>query len=201
MPQNNTLRQVSLDFSQQSAARKWNSFIIRSMRPLPKTTCWIAVLLALAVTCGCDRGSSTDMVGKSAPDFTVQDSDRTVSLHELHGKVIVLNFWATWCPPCVQEMPSLNRLHRQLAPQGVTVLGVSVDDDATAYDRFLRAQGIHFPTYRDPSKKIALKYGTSMYPETYIIGRNGRIARKIIGPQNWDSPELVAYLQSLPRSQ
>ncbi len=131
-----------MDFSQQSAARKWNSFIIRSMRPLPKTTCWIAVLLALAVTCGCDRGSSTDMVGKSAPDFTVQDSDRTVSLHELHGKVIVLNFWATWCPPCIQEMPSLVAMQSQLKDR-VNVLAVSVDQNPETYHRFLRLYGVN----------------------------------------------------------
>ncbi|PYU16343.1 MAG: TlpA family protein disulfide reductase [Acidobacteria bacterium] len=141
------------------------------------------------------------MAGSAPHDFNFELDGKPAKLADLRGKVVVLNFWATWCPPCVEEMPSLNRLQQHLAPQGVTVLGVSVDDDAAAYDRFLRAQGIHFPTYRDPSKKIALKYGTSMYPETYIIGRNGRIARKIIGPQNWDSPELLAYLQSLPRSQ
>jgi len=146
------------------------------------------------------RQGEPSIAGSAPHDFNFELEGKPAKLADLHGKVVVLNFWATWCPPCVEEMPSLNRLYQQLAPQGVTVLGVSVDDDSAAYDRFLRAQGIHFPTYRDPSKKIALKYGTSMYPETYIIGRNGRIARKIIGPQNWDSPELVAYLQSLLRS-
>lgn len=118
-------------------------------------------------------------------------------LADLRGKVVVLNFWATWCPPCVEETPALNRLQQRIASRGGMVLGVSVDEDAAAYGRFLQQQGVVYPTYRDPSKKIALDYGTSMYPETYIIGRDGRIARKIIGPQQWDSPELVAYLDSL----
>jgi cytochrome c biogenesis protein CcmG/thiol:disulfide interchange protein DsbE len=112
----------------------------------------------------------------------------------------VLNFWATWCPPCVEEMPSLIRLHQRIAAQGGLVLGVSVDDDAAAYDKFLRDLQVSFPTYRDPSKKISSRYGTFMYPETYILSRDGRIARKIIGPQKWDSPPLVAYLDSLLRS-
>jgi len=196
MPQNNTQRQVSLDFSQQSAARKWNSFIIRSMRPLPKTTCWIAVLLALAVTCGCDRGSSTDMVGKSAPDFTVQDSDRTVSLHELHGKVIVLNFWATWCPPCVQEMPSLVAMQSQLKDR-VSVLAVSVDQNPETYHRFLRLYGVNLLTVRDPEQKSNTLYGTKMFPETYIIDTRGIIRRKFIEPVDWTRPEILQYLQQL----
>jgi len=77
------------------------------------------------------------------------------------------------------------------------VLGISVDEDSQAYEQFLRNQNIVFPTFRDPTKKISLQYGTSIYPETYIIDREGRIARKIIGPQNWDSPELITYLDTL----
>ena len=96
-------------------------------------------------------------------------------------------------------MASLSRLHQKLAPQGGLVLGISVDEDAAAYETFLREQQVSFPTYRDPAKKISSRYGTFMYPETYILHRNGRIARKIIGPQNWDSAELVAYLQSVLR--
>lgn len=77
------------------------------------------------------------------------------------------------------------------------MLGISVDEDSQAYEQFLRNQNIVFPTFRDPTKKISLQYGTSIYPETYIIDREGRIARKIIGPQNWDSPELITYLDTL----
>ena len=185
-----------MDFSQQSATRKWNSFIIRSMQSLPKTTCGIAVLLALAVVCGCDRGSSTDMVGKSAPDFTVHDSDRTVSLHELHGKVIVLNFWATWCPPCVQEMPSLVAMQSQLKDR-VNVLAVSVDQNPETYHRFLRLYGVNLLTVRDPEQKSNTLYGTKMFPETYIIDTRGIIRRKFIEPVDWTRPEILQYLQQL----
>ena len=119
-------------------------------------------------------------------------------LSALRGKVVVLNFWATWCQPCVDEAPSLNQLQKRIAPLGGTVLGISEDDDQSGYDKFLKDYRIDFPTYRDLSKhQIALDYGTSMYPETYIIDPRGRIDRKIIGPQDWTSPEMLAYLSSL----
>jgi len=113
---------------------------------------------------------------------------------------VVLNFWATWCPPCVEEAPALNQLQQAIAPQGGMILGISVDEDDEAYKKFLVDHSIVFPTYRDPSKQIAASYGTSMFPETYIIDRRGRIARKIIGPQDWASPEMVAYLRDLMKN-
>ncbi len=146
------------------------------------------------------RQGEPSMAGSTAPGFAFELGGKPATLRDLRGKVVVLNFWATWCPPCVEEMPSLVRLHQRIAAQGGLVLGVSVDDDAAAYDKFLRDLQVSFPTYRDPSKKISSRYGTFMYPETYILSRDGRIARKIIGPQKWDSPPLVAYLDSLLRS-
>ncbi|MDE3135711.1 MAG: TlpA family protein disulfide reductase, partial [Acidobacteriota bacterium] len=126
---------------------------------------------------------------------------RPTDLAALHGKIVVLNFWATWCPPCVDETPSLEHMYTKLKPLGVTVLGVSVDDDASAYQKFLVDHGITFPTYRDSSKKIPIAYGTAMYPETYIIGRNGKIERKLIGEQDWSNPQMVAYLTALAKGQ
>src|SRR4029077_4187702 len=107
----------------------------------------------------------------------------------------VLNFWATWCAPCVEEVPSLNVLQKWIASNGGMVLGVNagVNDTLDAYSTFLGKYGIVYPTYFDSSQKIAANYGTVMYPETYIIDRQGRIDRKIIGPQDWASPEMLAY--------
>ncbi len=121
---------------------------------------------------------------------------------KIRGKVVVLNFWASWCPPCVDEAPSLNRLQKYLEPHNALVLGVAADEDPYAFSKFLIDQGVTFPTYRDPRTKehsspIALSYGTSMIPETYIIDRHGKIVRKVIGPQQWDSPEMRAYLDSV----
>lgn len=146
------------------------------------------------------RQGEPSIAGRTAPVFTFDVAGKPARLSDLRGQVVVLNFWATWCPPCVEEMPSLNHLQERLANQGVTILGVSVDEDAATYEKFLRDHHVTFPTYRDPTKKISSEYGTFMYPETYIIRRDGRIARKIIGPQNWDSLDLISYLESLRRA-
>jgi cytochrome c biogenesis protein CcmG, thiol:disulfide interchange protein DsbE len=146
------------------------------------------------------RHGEPSVAGRQAPDFAFQLNGREARLSDLHGKVVILDFWATWCPPCVQETPSLNALEDRISSRGGMVLGISQDDDASAYQRFLTAHHVDFPTYRDATKGIATDYGTSMFPEAYIIGRDGRIARKIVGPQNWDSPELVADVNSLLQS-
>ncbi len=143
------------------------------------------------------RQGEPSIAGSLAPEFNFDLQGRPAKLADLRGRVVVLNFWATWCPPCVDEMASLNRLHQQVAQRGGMVLGISVDDDPAAYEKFLREQQVSFPTYRDPAKTISQRYGTFMYPETYILDHNGRIARKIIGPQNWDSPDLLGYVRSL----
>jgi cytochrome c biogenesis protein CcmG, thiol:disulfide interchange protein DsbE len=136
-------------------------------------------------------------LGRTAPGFTFMLDGRETSLAEQRGKVVVVNFWATWCPPCVEEMPSLNRLHDALRDEGAIVVGISVDDDRDAYQRFLSEYAITFPTTLDPERHLAAAYGTSMYPETYIIDPRGRIARKIIGAQDWASEEHVSYIRSL----
>ncbi len=157
----------------------------------------LAVLLLLGFFRPLYRQGEISIAGMKAPEFSFTLGQKPMRLADLRGKVVVVNFWATWCPPCVEETPALNRLQQHIAPRDGMVLGVSVDEDPAAYDRFLQQQGVIFPTFRDPSKKIPLDYGTSMYPETYIIGRDGRIARKVIGPQKWDSPEMLAYFNAL----
>jgi cytochrome c biogenesis protein CcmG, thiol:disulfide interchange protein DsbE len=137
------------------------------------------------------------LAGSEAKPFAFEMNGKQQQLSDLRGKVVVLNFWATWCPPCVEETPSLVALQREIAPKGGMVLGISVDDDAQAYAHFIQTNGIDFPTFRDPSDKIAKEYGTYMYPETYIIDRHGRIARKLVGEQDWTSPEMTSYINSL----
>jgi peroxiredoxin len=154
-----------------------------------------AVLLVFAAPSY--RQGEPSQAGRPAPEFSFVLDGKPAKLADLRGRVIVLNFWATWCPPCVEEMPSLNRLHAQLAPINGMVLGVSVDKDAGDYERFLRDHGIQFPNHRDAAATVAAAYGSAMYPETYIIGPDGKIARKIIGPQNWNSPEWLAYIKTL----
>ena len=157
-----------------------------------------SVLLGLVLLLsGCYSGSRPPRIGSEAPDFIVQDADRKVELRDFRGKIVLLNFWATWCPPCVEEMPSLVRLQQRFQDKGVTVLGVSVDADGDAYHRFLKDHNIDFLTVRDPDQKSNNLYGTFKFPETYIIDRKGIVRRKFIGPVDWGQPEIVDFLSKL----
>ncbi len=153
------------------------------------------LVLALFGAAGCDRGDHPHELGKVAPDFTVSDGMRSVHLADYRGKVVLLNFWATWCAPCIIELPSLEALH-QAMPQ-VVVLAVSVDQDTEAYQRFLTAHPLSLMTVDDPEQRVNALYGTKLFPETYVIDRNGFIRRKFISAQDWTNPEIVNYLSHL----
>lgn len=160
----------------------------------------LAIILAFALPSY--RQGEASLAGTRARDFPLDLSGKPVHLSDFKGKVVVLNFWATWCPPCKEETPSLNNLQKYIESRNGIVLGVAADEDPRAYQRFLRDEGVIFPTYRDPATKnnsspIALSYGTSIIPETYVIDRHGKIARKLIGFQQWDSPAMLAYIDSL----
>ncbi len=144
----------------------------------------------------CYSGSRPAGIGSAAPDFTVQDGTRSVSLHDYKGKVVVLNFWATWCPPCVEEMPSLVDLQRRMGDR-VTVLAVSVDVDGDAFHNFVRDHKVELTAVRDADQRSNALYGTYKFPESYVIDRDGKIRRKFIGAVNWDDPEIEKYLSSL----
>ena len=142
------------------------------------------------------KGPRPAFIGSAAPDFTVNDGTRSVSLNSYRGKVVVLNFWATWCPPCVDEMPSLVAMQRRLKDR-VVVLAVSVDVDENAYKKFLRDYNIDLLTVRDPEQNSARLYRPSGFPETFIIDEQGIVRRKFVGPVLWTSPEIVSYLEKL----
>ena len=162
------------------------------MRRVSVLTGLLTVLLA-----GCYSGSRPPHIGSNAPDFTVQDSDRKITLSELRGKVVVLNFWATWCAPCVEELPSLVNLQQRMRNKGITVLAVSVDQDESLYRRFVQDHNVNLLTVRDANQKSNNLYGTFKFPETYIIDRNGVMRRKFIGPVDWATPEVVDFLSKL----
>jgi cytochrome c biogenesis protein CcmG, thiol:disulfide interchange protein DsbE len=156
--------------------------------------------LAVAATLlgsACNRGSHPARVGSPAIEFTVKDSDRSVTLNQFRGQVVVLNFWASWCAPCIAELPSMMEMQNRLRNRGVTVLGVSIDVDGDAYHRFIQQRNVNFLTVRDPDQKVAGMYGTSVWPESYIIDRQGVMRRKVIGPTNWDSPDILEFLSKL----
>jgi thiol-disulfide isomerase/thioredoxin len=158
-------------------------------------------LLALALICltllsACNSGGRPPRIGESAPDFTVSDSQRTVTLSQLRGKPVILNFWATWCPPCVEEVPSLVELQKKLGDK-VTILAVSEDADQNAVNQFVRDHNVDLLTVRDPKQTANALYGTFKFPETYVIDRDGKIVRKFIGATDWTAPELVDYFNKL----
>jgi peroxiredoxin len=134
--------------------------------------------------------------GEQAPPFTITaDNGRRVSTPGFGGKLLVLNFWATWCPPCVEETPSMSQFARDYAGRGVVVLAISVDTSEKAYQAFLAKYKPEFLTARESA--IHRNYGTFMYPETYIIDSTGRVAQKIAEGADWSNPNLRAYIDSL----
>jgi cytochrome c biogenesis protein CcmG, thiol:disulfide interchange protein DsbE len=151
----------------------------------------------LAVT-GCDRGDHPGQIGSRAPQFTVTDSRHTIRLADYRGKVVILNFWASWCPPCLEEFPSLIQLQREM-PQ-IAVLAISFHDDEAAYRAYLTDNHIDLTTAFDATETSNKAYGTTRPPETYIIDKNGVIRRKFIGPSDWNSPEIRTYLNKLQGS-
>ena len=153
----------------------------------------LAFLLGLPVAC--DRGTHPSQIGSIAPDFTVADGTSSVHLASLRGRVVVLNFWATWCPPCVEELPSLLALQQRM-PQ-VDVVAISIDEDDSIYHKFLIDHNVTLRTVRDTAQSSNALYGTYKLPETYVIDRKGILRRKFIGAQQWTSPEILDYLAKL----
>jgi cytochrome c biogenesis protein CcmG, thiol:disulfide interchange protein DsbE len=144
-------------------------------------------------------------VGDTAPEFRVKtDSGAVITPKDFGGKVLILNFWASWCAPCVQEMPSLNQIQQMFGPQGLVVLGVNVDSKEELYRNMLKRFQITFQTVRDPEENINYRYGTYKIPESYIIDRNGKVVQKYAGLPDvngewkvWTDPQIVSYVRSL----
>lgn len=153
------------------------------------------LLFCLVFGTGCDRGQRPGAVGEVAPAFTIHDGNQTISLSQYRGQVVLLNFWASWCPPCIEELPSLLALHQKM-PQ-LVILGVSIDSDRQAYQNFLIDNHIDFPTIREPSLNTEHIYGTVQIPESYVIDRSGHVVRKYISAQDWTSPEIVETLSAI----
>lgn len=136
---------------------------------------------------------------KRAPDFAVTDlQGRTVRLSALRGKVVLLNLWTTWCPPCVEEMPSIERLWSTLQGDDFAVLAVSQDEEGRrSVEPFLQKMRFSFPVFLDPEHEVGDSYGVWGYPETFVIDRNGYVVERVIGPRDWASAESLASLRAL----
>jgi cytochrome c biogenesis protein CcmG/thiol:disulfide interchange protein DsbE len=136
--------------------------------------------------------------GDTAPNFSVvTEHGKPMSRSDFGGKLLVLNFWASWCPPCISELPSLNEFAREYANQGVVVLGISIDKNENLYKKFLTQRGVVFDTARDPEADISTSYGTFLIPETYIIDRNGKVLEKVISDQDWMDPQFLARVKGM----
>jgi len=137
--------------------------------------------------------------GVPAPNFTLPGLDgKMVSLTDYKGEVVLLNIWATWCPPCVEEMPSMEKLHQELKDEGFEILAVSVDVSGTkAVLPFMKKHKLSFPALIDSKGAIKSFYQTTGVPESFIIDKDGIIVEKVIGPRDWASPGVIRYFRNL----
>ena len=141
-------------------------------------------------------------IGSKAPDFkavTLDSVPREKSLADYRGQVVMINVWATWCLPCRVEMPSIEALHKAYGPKGLKILAVSIDDPGTdsTIRAFVKQYGLTFEVLHDPKGKISDLYDIQGYPETFIIGRDGVIRKKLMSATDWNSPEARALVDRL----
>jgi peroxiredoxin len=134
-----------------------------------------------------------------APDFAVPDLDgQAVRLSAYRGRVVLVNLWATWCPPCREEMPSMERLHQRLKDKGFVLLAVSEDEGGAAgVKAFVEQMKVTFPVLLDPDGDVGRKYEVWGFPESFLVDRDGRVVERVIGPRDWSSPQQIARIEAL----
>lgn len=165
----------------------------------------VALCCALLFVAGCSKDASKAGSGakpvekKPAPSISVVSMDDTqLNLDALKGKVVLLNFWATWCPPCREEIPSMMKLNQAMAGKPFQMVCISVDEGGKkAVAEFFKNTGFSLPAYFDATGQAAATYGITGVPETFVIDKNGIIAKKVIGGMDWNSPEVIAFLEGL----
>ena len=137
--------------------------------------------------------------GDRAPDFRLTSTDgRSIGLADLRGKVVMVHFWATWCPTCVEELPTLAKFYEELKGGDFEMLAVSVDEGGPAeVNAFLRKNGLSIPVFLDPGGSVSRQYGTYKLPETYIVDRRGEVRYKLIGSRDWRDPEALRVMREL----
>jgi len=151
---------------------------------------WIVVLAAALIVAGCEDLPKVATVGEPAPGFSLVDRQgKTWKLSELRGQVVFINFWASWCPPCREEMPSMQRLYGAVPGESFKMLSILYKDEPAAGDKLTEAFKLTFPVLIDPGDKTAQAYGLTGVPETFIVDKAGVLREKYIGPRVWDSPQ------------
>ncbi len=143
-----------------------------------------------------------ELVGKKAPDFTLKNlNDKPVSLSSLKGNAVLISFWATWCPPCRDEMPSLNRLYRDKRDKGLVVVAISTDRGVSPVKDFLRKTPVDFPVLMDSGNRVTRQFKVFSLPTTFLLDRNGAIVEKYLGEEEWDSAKIRDKIDAVLRIQ
>lgn len=169
---------------------------------------WLSfVLLLLVMVSACDKSPSTSLnplltEGQQFPRFVLDAiSDRGAASNSLNQKMLVVNIWATWCPPCRREMPGLEQLSKTLDANNFAVIGLSVDEDVMLASEFLNQKKITFANFFDKGGVLAKRLGLTAYPETFVIAPNRTLVRRMTGFHDWSSPEMVKMLDGLFQEQ
>ena len=162
--------------------------------------CFVVTLLALVQITRTAIAPRLAVIGERAPNFSLRTEDgHKLRSDSFDGKLLVINFWATWCQPCVAEMPSLKEFASEMAREGVVVVAVSIDSNEQAYRMFLNQLQPRFLTSRDPEGALASDFGTFKVPETYVIDRTGRVLQKYISSQDWMNPFIRKEMRQFLR--
>ena len=145
------------------------------------------------------RGAKIIREGDQAPEFRLSTVDgKQISLSDFRGKIVMVHFWATWCPPCVEEIPTLERVYRSFLGKDFELLAVNVDEGgAEAVTSFMQRNRLTLHVLLNPGGSVAKSYGTFKLPETYILDRNGIVRYKVIGPANWSVPENLKAIGNM----
>ena len=166
--------------------------------------CCLMLTAAVLMMAGCKKKEEPAAVAelreqKPAPQVTVNSlTNVPLRLSDLKGKVVLLNFWATWCPPCREEIPSMMKLNSAMTGKPFQMVAVSIDEGGVPdIEAFFKQSGFSLPTYTDPGGAAQKTYGITGVPETFVIDKNGILVKKVIGPLAWDSPQTIAFLEGL----
>jgi peroxiredoxin len=160
----------------------------------------VIALVGLAGYITTNLPTTTSVVaGEMAPDFQLEDTDgKLVSLSALRGKVVLVNFWATWCPPCREEMPSMERLNEVMAGEDFVLLAINTEQKGrTVVPDFLKKTPYTFPILFDDKEVVQNLYGVYKFPESFVIRKDGTVDQKIVGPLDWSSTKTITYFKGL----
>jgi len=158
----------------------------------------ILLLLSLPLYAQAGRGLTPVTDLPTAPDFKLSDVEGNVHrLADYRGKVVIINFWATWCPPCRAEMPSMQRAWEKLEKEGIVMLAINVGQNEDAVFRFTADYPVEFPLLLDQDSSVTGNYPVKGLPTTFIVDPQGRIAYRAVGGREWDDDELLAPVRAL----